>query len=494
MNIRLVSRYLSRLSWILAASMIPSALWAPVYGEWFAFAAFAGSMAAAAAVGAMLDWAGRDAPDRLFQREALALVAFGWLLAAVIGAFPFVFAGVLHPVDAFFESMSGFTTTGSTVLADIEAVDRSILFWRSFTHWLGGMGIVVLFLAVLPYLGAGGKMLYRSESATPDARGMTPRIRDTAFILLRVYLFLTVSQTVLLMLAHMNLFDALCHTFGTLGTGGFSPRNDSVAAFHSLSVDIIIIVYMVLAGTNFALLFALRQGDFRALFRDTEWRVYVLILAGSTLLIALNLIGFQGIALVPDRPAPLHYSFVHALRVAAFQVSSIMTSTGFCTDNFELWPHFSRMLLILLMFVGGCAGSTSGGMKVVRVVMLFKTMYWRLERTFRPKTTRLVRINGEPVDADVQQSVLTFFALYIVVFVAATLFMSLEGLPFQTAASSVAATLNGVGPGLEHVGAIENFGFIPPMGKVCLSLCMVMGRLELYSICVLFLPGFWLRG
>ncbi len=493
MNYRLLAKYLGHFAAAIALLMIPAAAWAPFYGEWAALLAFGKAIVLGLAFGGVLALIGRNAPPRMFQREALALVGVGWLLIAAVGALPYVMAGVLPPIDAYFESMSGFTTTGSTVLEDIEAVPKSILFWRSFTHWLGGMGVIVLFIAVLPYLGAGGKQLFRSESPGPDPRGVSPRIKDTASILYKIYFALTLLQTALLMFAGMDLYDALCHTFGTLATGGFSPKGASVAHYDSVAIDTIIIVFMVLAGANFALYFAMLRGRWTAALRDTEWRVYIAILVFATLLVTFNLMGAQGVSSLPESQEPMRYGFGHALRMAAFQVVSIMTTTGFCTDNYEVWPYFSRALLLLLMFVGGCAGSTGGGLKVVRVVMLAKMAYWRVEHTFRPKTVRPIRISGSVVDADVQRTVYGYFFLLVTIFVAAVLYMSLLGLPLQTALTAVAATLNNIGPGLEHVGAIENYAFIPDSGKAVLSLCMVMGRLELFSICVLFLPSFWRR-
>lgn len=499
MNYRLLAKYLGHFIIAIALLMLLSGGWAIYFHEWRALTAFLGAIAITSLLGVALALAGRHAEDQMFQREALALVGLGWLLIAGIGALPYVLRGTLGPIDAYFECMSGFTTTGSTVLVNIEATDKSILFWRSFTHWLGGMGIIVLFIAVLPYLGAGGKQLFKSESPGPDPRGLSPRIKDTASILYKIYFGLTVLETVALMLAGMSLYDALCHTFGTLATGGFSPRAESIGAFQSVSVDLIVIVFMVLAGTNFALYFAMLNGDWAAPFRNTEWRVYMTILGIAIVLVTFNLVGAQGTAAleVPTDTAgqtPPEYSFGHALRVAAFQVVSITTTTGYCTDDFNVWPYFSRALLVMLMFIGGCAGSTGGGIKVIRVIMLAKMAYRSLESTFRPKTVRALRINGEVVDDDIQRTVLSFFVLYIAIFAGATAFMSFLGLPFQTALTSVAATLNNIGPGLEYVGAIENYALIPGIGKIMLSLCMVMGRLELLSICVLFLPAFWRQG
>ncbi|HEO69903.1 MAG TPA: hypothetical protein ENN80_01470 [Candidatus Hydrogenedentes bacterium] len=563
MNYRLVAKYLGHFLLALGLLMIPSAGWAVYFAEWRVLKAFVGSIGLSTAAGAGLAYWGKAAGGRLFQREALGLVGVSWLVAAALGALPYVFAGVLGPVDAYFECMSGFTTTGSTVLTDIEGTYKGILFWRSFTHWLGGMGIIVLFIAVLPYLGAGGKMLFRSESPGPDPRGLRPRIQDTAFILYVLYGGFTVLETIALMLAGMDLYDALCHTFGTLATGGFSTRQASIGAFDSVAVDLIIIFFMICAGGNFALYFAVLRRKWRAPWRDTEWRVYIGLLLIGTAAVTLNLMGVQHHSAIedsacevsgamrkltpaqrsaveeveavydseiatleaalgsPDEPGGAegraealrerlavlragraeawtaaantrpYASFPEALHHAAFQVVSIMTTTGYCTADSDTWPYFSRMLLMIFMFIGASAGSTGGGIKVVRVIMLVKMAYRRLEHMFRPRTIRAIRISGQVIEDDTQQTVYAFFVLYVLWFAGGALFMSLLGLPFQTAATSVAATLNNIGPGLEAVGATMDYHLVPTVGKLFLALCMALGRLELFSILVLFAPAFW---
>lgn len=492
MNYRLVSKYLGQFLLVYLLLMVPSALWAVWFREWNSLVAFGESLVLGFVVGLALMAFGRKARNQLFQRESLGLVGLGWLLAAAVGALPYVFSETLNYVDAYFETMSGLTTTGSTVIADIEAVDKSILFWRSFTHWIGGMGIIVLFIAVLPYLGAGGKQLFKSEAPGPDPHGLSPRIKDTASMLWKIYLGLTVLQTLLLMWADMSFYDALCHTFGTLATGGFSTKQASVGFFDSILVESIIIFFMIIAGTNFGLFFIMLRGDWKAIFRDSEWRAYLLIMVAATVLITVNLMGVPGPAALDetDAAAP-QYSLGEAVRHASFLVVSIMTTTGFGTENFEVWPYFSQLLLVVLMFVGGCAGSTGGGVKVIRVVLLVKMVFWRLENTFRPKTVRPIRFNGQIVDNELQRRIITFMMLHAFILVAGSLFMAGLGLPLVTAVTSVVATLNNIGPGLEFVGAAHDFSMVPDVGKVFLSLCMAMGRLELFSICVLFLPGFW---
>lgn len=499
MNYPLLARFLGQFACAVGATMVPAALWAIYFREFTAFGAFLASGTIAAAGGGLLWFLGRHADTaRMYQRETLGLVGLTWIVAAAAGALPYVFTGSLAPVDAFFESMSGFTTTGSSVYwaeNPIEAQPKSLLFWRSFTHWLGGMGIIVLFIAVLPYLGAGGKQLFKSESPGPDPRSLRPRIQQSATILYRIYFGLTLLQTVALMVAGMSFYDALCHTFATLATGGFSTRNSSIAAFDSFAIEIIIIVFMIAAGSNFALFFGLLRGNLRSFYRDPEWRYYIGILALATVLITLNLSGWGGDPptandVTPDRE-PVQYSVAESARLAAFQTVSVMTTTGFATDDFHYWPNFSRMLLVVLMFVGGCAGSTAGGMKVVRIVLLAKLVARRLQTTFRPKHVRSIRMGGEVIDEESLSNIAVFFVLFHVWMIGGTLFMSWLGLPFETALTAVAATLNNIGPGLELVSAFGDFHAIPDSGKLFLSLCMVLGRLELLTICVMFLPAFW---
>ncbi len=496
MNYRFLAKILGQLIAIFGLSFLPSLCWAAWFGEWDSFTAFLESIGVALLFGGVLYVLGRGAETRMYQRETLGLVGLGWLVLALVGAVPYVMSGTLGCVDAFFESMSGLTTTGSTVIVDIEAVDKSVLFWRSFSHWLGGMGVIVLFIAVLPYLGAGGKQLFKSEAPGPDPHGLSPRIRDTASILWKLYLTLTVVQTACLMLAGMSLYDALCHTFGTLATGGFSTRQASIAAFDSLAIEVIIIVFMVVAGTNFGLFFAMKHGDIWAVVKDSEWRYYLGILVLATVLISFNLMGFPANGVIDETPEAMQvetpdFTPGGAVRVASFQVVSVMTTTGYGTNNFEKWPPFSQLLLLMLMFVGGCAGSTGGGIKVVRIIVLCKMAYWRLENTFRPKTVRPIRMGDHLIDDGLQKRVATFLMLHMLVFIFGSLVMAGMGLPVMTAVTAVIATLNNIGPGLEFVGAGHDFHLVPDAGKVLLSFFMAMGRLELFSIVVMLHPGFW---
>lgn len=497
MNYRLIAQYLSYFAGALALAMLPSILWALYFQEWHALSAFMWSVVSCLVAAAIAYAAGRGASLQLHYREALAFVGVSWLVVAALGALPYLFAGVLGPIDAYFESMSGFTTTGSTVIIDIEEVDKSLHFWRASTQWLGGMGIVVLFIAVLPYLGAGGKQLFKSESPGPNPRGLKPRIHDTASFLYKFYLGMTAAQTIALMLAGMSFYDALCHTFATLATGGYSTRQASIAAYDSVLVEVIIIFFMIAAGSNFALYFAMVRRQWSALFLDSEWRTYIGILAIATLAITFNIMGVGDNPVdpteMPVEEGAGHYGFFEGLRYASFQTVSVMTTTGFATADFDAWPYFSRMLLVILMCVGGCAGSTGGGIKVVRIIVLMKSILYRLEQTFRPKLVRAVRVAGETIDEDIQRTVFTHFVLFGLWLMVGSLFMSLIGLPFETAVTSVIATLNNIGPGLELIGAVRDYSIIPAIGKLFLSLCMVLGRLELFTITVFLLPAFWKR-
>lgn len=489
MNYRLISKYLGFFTVAIGLLTLPSMLWAVYYQEWNALRGFLLSLLITALIAGLLIRLGWNASTKMFQREALFMVTASWFAAALIGAIPFIFTGALGPIDAFFESMSGFTTTGSSVITDIEAQPKSLLFWRSFTQWIGGVGIVVLAVAVLPYLGAGGKQLYKTESTGTDPRGITPRIKDTAYMLYKTYLALTLVMTLMLIMAGMSFYDALCHTLTTLSTGGFSTKQASIAAFDSATIEVIIIFFMIVAGTSLSLIYMMFSKDWKTPFKDAEWRTYAAIMGIATLIITANV--WMGTHYSNDIPQAEGYSLITSLRITAFQVVTIVTGTGFGTHDYDQWPHLSRMLLFMFMFLGGCAGSTAGGIKMVRIHILAKMAFWRIENTFTPKTVRAVRINDHVIDDDTRKSVNTFFVLYIACFAIGSIFMSAMGLPFESAMGSVAATLNNIGPGFASVGPTQDFAHIPGIGKLFLSLCMVLGRLELFCICVFFIPDFW---
>ena len=479
-------------------------------GFWSMVVSFGCSMA----IGSGLYVLGRQERGSILRKEALAVVGMGWCLAGVLGALPYLFAGVetapglrMGMVDALFESFSGFTTTGASVLTELEdpaLVPRCVLFWRSFTHWLGGMGIIVLFVAILGQLGAGGKAMMRREVPGPIAEAVRPRVREAAITMWAIYMALSGIETVILMLEGLSFYDALCHTFGTMATGGFSTFNNSVGHFGRPVVEVTIIAFMILAGTNFSLYDAMLRAEprgryrllhrFTPLVRDREFRLYLTILLVTVLLVTTSLFRHG----IYDR-------FDTALRHASFNVVSLMTTTGYGTEDFTQWTPFSKAALVVLMFIGGCAGSTGGGLKVVRFLLFFKILWLELERAFRPNVVRPLRIGRATIDDGVRRDVTVYFGLMMILFaVSWLLLVGIEAdhhwdVPgkHSTAeklfdcATAVAATLNNIGPGMGIVGPDSNYSFFSPAAKLLLTLLMVLGRLELFAILVLLFPSFW---
>ncbi|MDH3997277.1 MAG: TrkH family potassium uptake protein [Desulfuromonadales bacterium] len=478
MNITLTLRILGALLLFLAIALLT-----PLPFSWFYHDGAAGSFMLAAAISAAcggLLFKFFRTEKELSVREGFAVVSFGWTVFALFGALPFVLSGAIPSyLDAFFETMSGFTTTGSTILTNIEAMPPSLLLWRSLTQWLGGMGIIVLSLAILPMLGVGGMQLFKAEVPGPTADRLKPRIQDTAKLLWGVYVLLTGVEVMLLMSAGMSFFDGLNHAFTTMATGGFSTRNASVAAFDSASIDWIITFFMFLAGVNFSLHYLALRGRLGDFLRNEEFRFYFGLTVGGTILIVL--LNMQGV----------YASFFDNLRYSAFQVVSIMTTTGFGTADYELWPVLCQYLLIFAMFIGGCAGSTGGGMKVARILLLIKHAQVQVYRLIHPRAVKLVKLGERPVDKEVMQSILGFFAIYLGAFVVASFVMAATGMDLVSAGASVIATLSNIGPGLGSVGPVDNFAHVPAFGKLTLSFCMLLGRLELFTVLVLIFPSFW---
>ena len=438
------------------------------------------------------------ATEDVSYREAFAIVTFGWIAFAFFGSLPFLFAGITdNPVDAFFESMSGFTTTGATVITDLSRVPEDILLWRSLTQWMGGMGIIVLSLAILPFLGVGGMQLFEAEVSGPTADCLSPRIQDTAKLLWGVYFAITAAEAFLLLLGGMNLHDALCHSFTTMATGGFSTRNESVGGFQSSYIDVVVTCFMFLAGANFSLHYFALRGQLSRYFVNEEFRFYAstTLVAILVIVLALGTASFLGGA--TEGPASgenlKNDGPLQVLIDAGFQVASILTTTGFVTADYERWPHVTQYLLVLLMFIGGCAGSTGGGMKNVRVLLLLKHAQLQISRLIHPREVRVLKLDHKPVSPEVMQSILGFFALYMGLFVVAALLMAATGLDLLTAGGSVAACLGNIGPGIGAVGPTENYAAISASGKLVLSACMLAGRLELFTVLVLFFPSFWRR-
>lgn len=412
-------------------------------------------------------------------REGFAIVTFGWISATVFGALPFWLTGVIPDfADAFFESMSGFTTTGASILKDVEIIPRSLLFWRSLTHWLGGMGIMVLFVAILSQLGAGGMQVFRAEAPGPITEKIKPRISETAKTLWLTYVIMTIMETIILKAAGMSWFDSLTHTFGTLATGGFSTKNLSVGAFQNPVADWTIIIFMFAAGANFSLYYlAVRNRSLRSFWRNEEFKLYTYIVLVATVIVWATLF--------PDN------SPAKALRLAAFQVVSIITTTGFATDDFNLWPGLAKGMLLLMMFIGGCAGSTGGGIKVSRYLVLLKNSGLQLTKFFHPRAVFSLKIGDKGFPENVIISILQFFFLYILTVMTGTVLMTGFGLDINSALTSVLATLGNIGPGFGAVGPNENYAFLSSPAKYLLSFLMLVGRLEIYTVLVLFIPGFW---
>lgn len=414
-------------------------------------------------------------------KDGFVIVVLSWIAISFLGALPFRLSDVMPSfVDAFFESMSGFTTTGSSIIIDVDVIPPSINFWRAMTHWLGGMGIIVLGLAILPMLHIGGMQLFQAEVAGPTKDKLAPRIQDTARILWGVYLLLTLLETLLLMLGGVDFFDALCHSFATLATGGFSTHTASVAHFDSLYVEMVVVLFMLLGAINFALHFKALHGNFMGYLRNEEFRCYLLLLAGGTCCIVLC-----------NSLSGSYSSWGKNLRDVVFSLMSVSSTTGFATADFDSWPEFSKMLLMLIMCVGGCAGSTSGGLKVVRFLLFFKIARNQLIRLLHPRQATSIKLDQQTVPPDVLMAVLSFLMLYIIVLLLASLAVAATGADLITSVTAVIATINGAGPGLAKVGPAQNFAHLSDGAKLVLCGSMLAGRLEFFTIAVLFTPQFW---
>ncbi|MGM0771187.1 MAG: TrkH family potassium uptake protein [Halobacteriota archaeon] len=412
------------------------------------------------------------------KREGFAIVAFGWFAAALFGSIPYIFDGVTV-LDALFESMSGFTTTGATVFVDIEAHSKSLLFWRSMTQWLGGMGIIMLFIAILPKLGVAGRQLFRAEAPGPKEDKLRPRIRETAKILWAVYVSISVVELLLLLIAGMSFYDACTHTFTTMACGGFSPYADSVAAFESPLIEGIITLFMFIAGANFALHYKTLYSDRKSLLKDNEFKFYFLIVSLATVLLTL--------VLWRDTPGSIPASF----RYAVFQVVSILTTTGYATTDFNLWTDSGKVVLLAMMFIGGCAGSTAGGIKVVRLLILLKYARNELFKAVHPKAIRPIKLNGKSVPGDIIQAIISFVVIYFFIFLISLAILSIFGMDLTSSVTASIATLGNIGPGFNMVGPMSNFSTVPAIGKLVLIANMWIGRLEVFTVIVMLTPEFW---
>ncbi len=479
MNRKIIGKMMAFLLLLEVLFLIPPAAIAFADRAYSALRGIVITMAIALALGALLWLICRNASRSFYAREGFLMTALGWILLSAVGALPFYISREIpRYVDALFETISGFTTTGASILTNIEGMSRGLVFWRSFTHWLGGMGILVFLLAVVP-MGKEGHSVHvlRAESPGPSVSKLVPKLRQTASILYSIYIVLTVLCTVFLLFGGMDLFDALCHAFGTAGTGGFGVKNDSLASY-SAYCQTVCTVFMALFGVNFSVYFLIILRKFRQIFKSEELWTYIGVMLGSMLLITLNIRG-----LFPSIGEALHH--------AAFAVSSIMTTTGYATEDFNLWPQLSRTILVVLMVFGACAGSTGGGVKVARIVLLAKGLSLRIKQMLHPRSVNLIRSEGRTVGDETLQGVYTYMSAYCAIAVISILIISLDGFSFETNFTSVISCINNIGPGLDAVGPTSNFSAFGDLSKVVLMLNMLLGRLEIFPILVMLNPKVW---
>ena len=480
MNKRLILRLLGLLLLVEALAMLPSLGVALIYGNQRDIFALLQPMVLLTLVALPPTLFSRPKKQDLRAREGFVVVALAWVLMSIFGALPFLFSGLLPSfADALFESVSGFTTTGGTVLTDYSNTLRGVMFWRSFTHWIGGMGVLVLTLALLPRLTGRTAHLVRAESPGPSLSKIVPKMGDSAKILYVIYTLLTLAMFFALWIAGMGPYEAALHALGTAGTGGFGSRVDSVAGFHSLAIEMVITVFMLLFGVNFALYYRVGTGGWREALKSEELRWFAGIYGGSVLILTLMLLPQTG-------------NLWESLRLTTFHTASIMSTTGFTTANIDLWPQGARALTVLLMFFGSCAGSTAGGMKIVRIALLMKSGKREISRAFRPRRVEVIRFEGKRVDEEMLSGVGTFALLYVVLILLGTVALSLENrFGFDTYFTAALTCVSNVGPGLGEVA--NGFAAFSPGSKYIMCFLMLCGRLELYPVLVLFHPSIWRR-
>ena len=480
-NFRLILYMCGWVLLFLAAVMLSPVIISLITGDGAHMVFVRSSLIVAAAALVFILQGRNQSRDEVRARDGLATVGIAWLMIGLFGAVPYWVGGVLDTFpDGMFESFSGFSTTGASVIGDIEALPESIIFWRAFSHWLGGMGIIVLMLAVLPFLGLSGVQLFKNESTLGQSK-LRPRIAQTAKSLWLIYLVLSCVLLLLLLLGGMEWFDALCHTLSAIATGGFSARNLSIGHYENAFNEVVLTVFMFIGSVNFVLYYQIVLGNWKALFKDAECRVFFLIVVGSSLMVGLSLVlgGFyQG-------------SPSTALRHAFFQVVSVISTTGFTTTDWGTWPHFCQGMLFVLFFVGGCSGSTSGGMKCIRWVLLFKGIHRTLRQHIHPRAVISVRLGGAAVSERMMTAVWSFGAIYFIALSISTLALAAMNIDLLTAISASASAIGNVGLGLGEVGPSANFSGLPGLAKCILSLDMFLGRLEFFALMILFLPEFW---
>ena len=479
MNKRMIVYILGKMLGVEGALLLIPALVSFIYGERSGIS----FLIVAAVLGVIFLLFGRKRPEgkRIYGKEGFVIVGLAWILWSLFGALPFFISGSIPDyVDAFFETVSGFTTTGSTILQDIEALPMGMNFWRCLTHWIGGMGVLVFVLMITSLNDEYSMPLMRAEVPGPEADKLVPKARHTAKILYEMYFVLTAVEVVLLMFGGMNLYDALVHSFSTAGTGGFSNRNASVSFYDSAYIDGVITVFMILFGVNFNLYFLILIKDWKSALKNEELRAYLGIIAASIAVITVNILSIYG-------------NVLHAFRYASFQVASVITTTGFYTADYELWPELSKTVLLVIMFIGTCAGSTGGGIKVCRFVILCKTIRQEVKKILHPNLVTVVKMNGKKVSRETLQGVNVYFAAYIFILAASVLLVSLDNFDFATSFSGVLTTINNVGPGISKVGPVENFHMFSNLSKIVFSFDMLAGRLEIIPYLLLLSPDLWRR-
>ncbi len=481
MNYKMMGRFIGNILLVEAAFMLPAALISLGYGEYNAMWSFLAAVGIALAIAMVLRLLCKGAPSAFYAKEGLVCVAASWIVLSLVGCLPFYISREIPKyVDAFFEIVSGFTTTGASIVPDVEALSHGIIYWRSFSHWLGGMGVLVFLLAFTGPKGQGFTMhLLRAESPGPDVGKLVPKIRQTAGILYIIYVVLTVINILFLVAGKMPLFEAVCTGLGTAGTGGFGIKNDSMGSY-SPYIQNVTTVFMAIFGVNFSCYYLLLLRKFTNVFKDEELRLYVGIILVAIALLVWDLWGYYG-------------TFEETLRHSAFQVSSIITTTGYSTTDFDLWPSFSKTILLLLMLIGGSAGSTAGGLKVARFLLLSKSLRRNIRKTLNPKKVMVVRNNGSVVDQQILDNANAYLAAYVIILFALFAFISLDGHSIETNLSAVFCTFNNVGPGLAQVGPLCNFSIYSDLSTFVLSIGMLAGRLEIFPILALLSCSTWKR-
>lgn len=477
MNYKMIMNILGWMLKIEAACMLLPLACTFIYSETNACIAFLVVIGLCLLTGTLLTML-KPKNKAMYAKEGFVTVALCWIFISAFGALPFVISGNIPSyIDAFFETASGFSTTGASILTDVEALSKSMIMWRSFTHWLGGMGVLVFLMAILPMAGGGNLYLLRAESPGPSVGKLLPKVKATAKLLYTIYIVFTLIQIVLLLLGGLDLFDSLAIAFGTAGTGGFAIKNSGFAEYTPY-IQYVVTIFMILFGIDFGLYYMLFFKERKAFLKSTELRVYIGIIALAILFMCINTRG-------------MFATLEECIRHVSFTVGSIITTTGFATTDFNLWPELSRTIIVLLMFIGACAGSTGGGIKVSRVIILLKSIVKEVRTSAHPRITLKIKMNDKMVEHETVRGVNVFMAAYVVIFIAAVLIISLDNFDFTTNFTAIAATLNNIGPGLNEVGPMSNFAAFSPLSKLVMSFCMLTGRLEIFPMLLLFSPYTW---